>query len=238
MGVLPEKLKLLAAPFSPDDLEWRVGRIGQSGKGPWAHVLAYQTSRAVMDRFDEVCGPENWSNEFRAGPGGGVICRISVNIDGVGWVSKEDGAENTDIEAVKGGLSGAMKRAAVQWGCGRYLYGIEESFALVHEFAANSAGKGDDRFRWNPPALPDWALPPEELTHQELLAFIKAHYKQGDARSKLGETWVRISEFVVAQADLLKRDYYLARQVASELGSAAGVPLRRPGGEAGQKRAA
>ena len=43
--------------------------------------------------------------------------------------NKWDAAENTQVEAVKGGRSGAMKRAAVQWGIGRYLYNLEEGFA-------------------------------------------------------------------------------------------------------------
>lgn len=229
MAVQAERLRLLGEPFGPDELEWRVGRTGEGGRGPWVHVLAYQTSRAVMDRFDAVCGPENWVNEFRAGPGGGVICRISVNIEGTGWIAKEDGAENTDIEAVKGGLSGSMKRAAVQWGCGRYLYGLEESFGVVHEYGHHTAGKGQGKFRWNPPPLPDWALPSHEPTHAELLAFIKANYKQSTGRARLGESWVKLAELVVSQGELLKRDFYLARAVARELAAETGVALVRPG---------
>ena len=227
MAVRAEELRRLAEPFDPDQLEWRVGRTGTGARGPWVHVLAYQTSRAVMDRFDEVCGPESWVNEFRAGPGGGVICRIAVNIEGCGWVAKEDGAENTDIEAVKGGLSGAMKRAAVQWGCGRYLYGLEETFGIVHEFGLNSAGKGADRFRWNPPSLPDWALPPAEPRQGELLAFIKANYRRVEGRVRIGETWAKLSDFVGTHGELLRKDYYLARTVAKALAREAGLPLDR-----------
>src|SRR5690606_38042070 len=76
------------------------------------------------------------------------------------WVTKWDGAENTEKEAVKGGLSGAMKRAAVQWGIGRYLYQLEEGWANVHEGGQYSAQTKDKKwFRWDPPALPAWALP-------------------------------------------------------------------------------
>lgn len=42
-----------------------------------------------------------------------------------------DGAENTDIEPVKGGLSDAYKRAAVKWGIGRYLYDMEAAWVDV-----------------------------------------------------------------------------------------------------------
>ena len=38
------------------------------------------------------------------------------------WVCKWDGAELSEIEPVKGGLSDSMKRAAYQWGIGRVLY--------------------------------------------------------------------------------------------------------------------
>lgn len=226
MAVKADQLRRLADPFGPDELEWRAARSGKSGSGHWVHVLPYQTSRGVMDRFDQVCGPENWTNEFRAGPGGGVICRISVNVEQVGWTSKEDGAGNTEIEAVKGGLSGAMKRAAVQWGCGRYLYGIEESFGLVHELGRYSSGKGADRFRWNPPLLPEWALPREEPTLPELVAFIRTNVRRVEVRLRLGDRWRKLSEVVATHGELLQKDYYLARTLGQALAKANGISIR------------
>lgn len=162
----------LHEPFPPDDIEWRVAQAGKSQAGKlWARVLAYVTNRAIMQRLDDVCGPDNWRNEYREGPGGGVLCGLSIRVlRGFGdpqteettyeWVTKWDGAENTDVEAVKGGLSGAMKRAAVQWGVGRYLYGLEEGWANIHEGGRfQGSTKERDRFKWDPPALPPWALP-------------------------------------------------------------------------------
>src|SRR5690606_39028946 len=49
------------------------------------------------------------------------------------WVTKFDGAENTAVEAVKGGLSDSMKRAAAQWGIGRYLYTLESVWVPLDE---------------------------------------------------------------------------------------------------------
>ena len=122
-------------------------------------ALAYVTNRAIMNRLDEVCGPENWKNEFKAAPDGGILCGISIKI-GDEWVTKWDGAENTDIEAVKGGLSGAMKRAAVQWGIGRYLYKLEESWINANENGAyRGKTKDGTTFKWDAPSLPAWALP-------------------------------------------------------------------------------
>lgn len=48
------------------------------------------------------------------------LCGISVKIDNE-WVTKWDGAENTDIESVKGGISSSFKRAANMWGIGLEL---------------------------------------------------------------------------------------------------------------------
>lgn len=159
-------LSKLKEPFSPTDIEWRVGQAGKKRDGGvWAQVLAYITSRAVQDRLDEVCGPANWKNEYQPGPHGGVICGISVRINGE-WVTKWDGADNTDIESVKGGLSDSMKRAAVQWGIGRYLYDLGTNWAEIVEkgshkgcVKAKKQGDSDVYFDWNPPQLPSWALP-------------------------------------------------------------------------------
>lgn len=117
-------------PFSPEDIEWRIQQSGKTRDGKvWAMVLAYVTNRAIMKRTDDVCGKAGWRNEYRDIPNnGGVECGISIKIDSE-WVTKWDAAENTQVEAVKGGRSGAMKRAAVQWGIGRYLYNLEEGFA-------------------------------------------------------------------------------------------------------------
>ena len=158
-------LKDLKKPFPTDDLEWRIQRSGfgkKSGK-PFAMVICYITNRAIQDRLDSVCCPENWKNEFKPGPAGRVICGISIRIEDE-WITKWDGAENTQFEAVKGGLSDAMKRASVHWGIGRYLYRLEVDWAQFDE-----NGKYKDKIedktngrqewhRWNPPPLPSWAM--------------------------------------------------------------------------------
>lgn len=169
-------LKRLAEPFAPDDIGWRAQQVGDKNGRPWVKCLAYVTSRAVQQRLDEVCGPENWQNEFRPAPDGGLLCRIGIRVsllNGTGlveWVWKEDGAENTDVEGVKGGLSGAMKRAAVQWGIGRYLYDLPEGWGVVSENGRYSAKTKDGKwFKWDPPVLPDWALPTAGRASKERL---------------------------------------------------------------------
>lgn len=153
---------LLKAPFPEKDIEWRIQSAGKSGGNIWARCLAYINNRAVMDRLDEVCGPENWQNDFKEHGKEGTVCGISIKI-GDEWVTKWDGAEDTKIEAVKGGISSAMKRAAVQWGIGRYLYNLESTNAIISAngrfFAKLSDGT---EYRWSPQPLPMWALPKTE----------------------------------------------------------------------------
>lgn len=160
-------LDRLKDPFPADDIEWRIGQSGKTRAGnPWAKVLAYLTNRAIMDRLDEVCGPAGWENRFERAPndpkGESLLCGIGVRIgDCVVW--KWDGAGNTEFEAVKGGISDSMKRAAVQWGIGRYLYGLGESWANCTEDDQKGqdgwryAKTKDGSFWWKPPALPAWA---------------------------------------------------------------------------------
>lgn len=173
-------LARLRAPFPAEDVEWRLQQAGEKNGKIWGKALAYITNRAIMDRLDAVVGADRWQNVFTEGPGGGILCGISIRL-GDEWVTKWDGAENTDVEPVKGGLSNAMKRAAVQWGIGRYLYKLEEGWAVVSD-SGKLAGKTREGtwFRWDPPALPDWALPREPEATEEQLTRIGELLEQVD----------------------------------------------------------
>ena len=124
----------LAMPFAPEDLEWRLQK-GVEAK-ELGIAVPYVTNRAIMGRLDDVVGPENWYNEFKPWHGAGgkeaQLCGLSIRY-GDGFITKWDGAENSDIEPVKGGLSDSMKRAAVQWGIGRVLYNMDVVFVNVEK---------------------------------------------------------------------------------------------------------
>ena len=161
-------LQDLHEPFPPYDIEWRIGQAGQKGEKIWAKCLAYITSRAIMDRLDEVCGPGNWQTAFRDG-GGHLQAGIGIRVgdewvwkwDGTGMLASNDGLSGAD--AGKGDFSNALKRAAVQWGIGRYLYRLPEGWATVNDagrfYQPKSKNKGTPAFHWDPPALPSWATP-------------------------------------------------------------------------------
>ena len=130
----------LAKPFAAGDLEWRLQKAyPQEMRGI---AVPYVTNRAIQYRLDDVVGVENWYNRFKPWhkfvakvPGKedyrkledkeiiSQLCGIAIYFaERKEWVCKWDGAELSEIEPVKGGLSDSMKRAAYQWGIGRVLY--------------------------------------------------------------------------------------------------------------------
>jgi hypothetical protein len=82
-------------------------------------------ARAAMKRLDEVMGP-HWACTYPLSDAGVLICEISLKIDGE-WITRADGAGETQIEAEKGKASDAFKRASTRWGIGRYLYHLPKS---------------------------------------------------------------------------------------------------------------
>lgn len=172
-----EVAAILRAPFALNEIEWRPcqGGLGVTNERPWLKILPYIDARAVMDRMDKAFGVGGWSTSVRPidlkkGDGktaSGIVCTITL---GPGQFH-EDVAELTDIEDLKGGASGALKRAAVHLGIGRYLYDLGEIYAEIYDRGSRShpgsAQKGIRKFRWDPPGLAwfkknaPWALPVE-----------------------------------------------------------------------------
>lgn len=158
----------LAAPFEPSEMEWRVGQKTKDGRK--ATLLAYLTARAVMDRLDRVVGPAHWRDAYVPVVEGtktvGYLCTLELEVRPGVWVPRADVSDTSDIEALKGAVSGALKRAAVKWGIGRYLYGLDSSW---HEIREGYAPRGTDAVYCPmeggkpghilPPTLPDWARP-------------------------------------------------------------------------------
>ena len=174
-------LSKLKDPFPAVDVEWRIGRCGVANGKVWAKALAYITARGIHNRLDEVCSPQNWQLRYKEHHNG-TVCEIGIKIatkdDGSyeeEWVWKAGGADDTDIEAFKGGLSSAEKRAGVPWGIGRYLYKLPETFVncSTEKKGGWNYGTGKDKdkkpfyFWWETPNLPAWALPEGE-TEKEI----------------------------------------------------------------------
>lgn len=130
----------LPAPFEAKDVEWRIQQTTQDKSRGLA--VAFITSRAIQKRLDETVGPFHWKTEFspwhQIVNKGSQLCALSIyDEERKEWVTKTDGAENSDIEPVKGGLSDSFKRAAVQWGIGRYLYSMGAVWVDVEQKGKN-----------------------------------------------------------------------------------------------------
>ncbi len=169
-GVTEEGLKALAAKFHESQIEWKIQTITKDEKK--AMVVPYIDARAVQNRFDSVCGAQNWRNHLtpvKAIANGqevinmlhGISVRIA-DLDG-DWLTKWDGSNPSSIESFKGVISTSERRAAVQWGPGRDIYGLETEWVTLID---GKDGKCKGSFKsklenrtkfvtFNPPKLPE-----------------------------------------------------------------------------------
>jgi len=158
VNVIVEKLK---EPFERKDIEFRVAKVSKRTRK--VLVLAYITSRAVMQKLDAIFGVDGWKDEYEVLQNG-VICKLSVKVNGE-FITKQDAAPFTNIEALKGAFSDALKRAAVKFGVGRYLYQLTEFWADIVERKPTKVNNKIHRYHsdnlsgwWIEPELPDWAV--------------------------------------------------------------------------------
>jgi len=144
----------LGAFFPEHDVEARPGAgFSRDGKD-FAAVLWYIDARTVMRRLDLVFGPANWQTKFEtAFDRNMVVCHLSCRVGGE-WVTKCDvGAlseQPDEGDRYKAAFSDSLKRAAVHWGIGRYLYDIP--------FQSAEYNKQRKRFV-NEPRIPKQFLP-------------------------------------------------------------------------------
>ena len=201
-------LSKLAEPFDLSDLEWRVSRAGEKNGRVWAMILTYITARAIMERLDAVCGAYGWQTEYRD-IGGALSCGNGVK-RGSEWVWKWDGtghlAANAGLDSAdagKGDFSNALKRAGVQWGIGRYLYGLTESFANIHDGGAfGGRTKDGKKFKWDPPNLPKWALPNgDDAEDPDVREAIRKLLDQAKAGCHINGTEAKRIEALLANAE-------------------------------------
>src|SRR5437763_10439546 len=111
----------LSAPFEAKDVKFKPQMV----KNNRCLAMAYIDARLIQDRLDEVLGVENWEDGYKILPDGSVMCRLRIKL-GERWISKTDvgsPSEQPDVgDRLKAAFSDALKRAAVKFGIGRYLY--------------------------------------------------------------------------------------------------------------------
>lgn len=106
-----------------------------------SEATKYKTDKEVAMSFindylnpSQLCGISVWDDEKKE------------------WITKWDGADGTNFEETKGGLSDSMKRAAYQWGIGRYLYDLPAQKATIKR-----QNKYSNWYISENPKLPEWA---------------------------------------------------------------------------------
>lgn len=117
MTKYPDLFAALASPFEANEVKSRT----QAGR-----QLHYITARVAMNRLDDVLGPESWWDRYRPGGENSVVCALTIRLPDGTELTKEDvggAAGMADAgDDDKSQYSDAFKRAAVKFGCGRYLY--------------------------------------------------------------------------------------------------------------------
>lgn len=139
----------LSAPFEPKEIKFKPQMV----KNNRALAMAYIDARLIQDRLDEVVGVENWEDMYKILTDGSVMCRLRVKL-GDRWITKTDvgsPSEQPDVgDRLKAAFSDALKRAAVKFGIGRYLYRLPAQWVDY-----DSAKKQLTQL----PQLPAFALP-------------------------------------------------------------------------------
>jgi hypothetical protein len=146
----------LAAPFHSYYVGWKAQATSKDKTR--ALAVPYIDARTVMDRLDQVVGPGNWSDTYRlarpvrAGDGEfAVECTLTlfaVCKSDVGTADEDDDGSQASLS--KSAYSDALKRAAVKWGIGRYLYRVSRQW-VGYDAARKQLAET--------PELPAWALP-------------------------------------------------------------------------------
>lgn len=157
--------EILAEPFAPGEVQWRLEALSKDKRR--AMVVPYIDARSVLERLDEAVGPEGWQDAYEvlmAREGSfAVRCRLSVL-----GVSKEDVGEG---ESLKAAFSDALKRAAVKFGVGRYLYRLEKQWVDYDE----SSG------RFTPPQLEALSYPQAERPSRPRASHAEPHESPAEA---------------------------------------------------------
>src|SRR5947209_5195015 len=114
-------MKALAAPFDSTEVRFKPAVVS----GNRALALAYVDARVIQDRLDHVLGVTGWQDDYDCLPDGSVVCRLRIRV-GDEWLTRVDvggPSEQPDGgDRLKAAFSDALKRAAVKFGIGRYLY--------------------------------------------------------------------------------------------------------------------
>lgn len=173
----------LAAPFDAAEVKFKP----KSVSGNRALAIPYVDARVVMDRLDDVLGVLNWQDSYHVLADGNVVCTLRVRIGGE-WVTKTDvggqSEQPDEGDRTKAAFSDALKRAAVKFGVGRFLYRQKavwcdydpqkKQFVSLPVIAGLNAPKQQQQSAAKKPAAAaEQSAPPKADFHASLVAYDK-----------------------------------------------------------------
>lgn len=144
MGELDKAtLAKLAAPFNPNDVAWKPQAVRQNR----ALAVAYIDARTVAERLDQVVAGE-WTFEWEEASNGCVKGKLTIR--GTTRCDVGEQGDGPQGKTLKAAVSDALKRSAVLFGVGRYLYRLPAQWVdydAQHKRLVRT------------PELPAWAKP-------------------------------------------------------------------------------
>lgn len=189
----------LKNPIDPKFVKVRVGARSKDKKKGIA--LFYLDAREVEKVLDSVLGCENWGTNMTPITSNqgfhGMICSLTVKMPDGQLVTKTDSGEPSKTAPVKGATSDALKRAAVQYGVGRYLYYIPNQWFKLNEY-----GLFEEE-----PQLPSWAKPQANLENWEDIAIMEY-----DPTKDVDIENLEDEQFVDKEAETILKDARSKRQ--------------------------
>lgn len=127
MSQVNELEKKLKESVSISDIGFHIAKVDRNIRKALAQP--YLSSRALLDRLDDLCGIEGWYDSY-AVLYNCVICKLSIKL-GDDWISKEGAA--SFAESLDEASSYALSQAAVKFGIGRDLMNLPDIYVDIME---------------------------------------------------------------------------------------------------------
>lgn len=136
----------LIAPFDVSDVYFKPGALNQEKTE--AMVLSYVDARAVQDRLDAAAGPGGWEYHCEVVGTGENRVAVKGSLTILGITREDMGEANgEESERYKAAVSDAFKRAAVQFGIGRFLYSLDSPWMAYDQQRRRFVSPGEVKNR-------------------------------------------------------------------------------------------
>lgn len=199
-----------AKPFPDSEVKVKPAMV----KGNRCLALHYIDARCVMDKLDEVVGIDGWRDEYTVLPGGNEVeCRLSVKFGGT-WITKADvggqSEQPDEGDRMKAAYSDALKRAAVKFGIGRFLYRLPQQW-LDYDPVKKQVIRPKPQQPAPQQSQQKPAAPQPSTT--ELRADFVAWFKDADSRDRVSSLMADVGE-AKKNSDLTQADCDFLRPIA------------------------